>query len=244
MAGRKKKPVTLATVRLPSVRVDGAKRTNLAEMRKRREAEKIKEYQPVEDTRVAKVWYRQSRRDVAATKTAKQVKAMQAEKVRPRKMISSQRVKNPYFQPEHKITNDNPVEIDAAINIKESAVETMFARGVLDRAQKAAADKFRAFFEAMGGAGAAAMDYSKVVVDGGPSAEPLPERKANAGKELVKCRQLLGARLFALVCKVCGEGKALLEISVGKRDRLTAADNLRHALNDLADMWKLKTNRR
>ncbi len=239
MAKRKKQQITLA-----ALRVDGSKRTNLAEIRKRREAAKGKVRPPVEDNRVTKAWERQARRDIATVKTSKQAKAMQAEKARPRKIITSQRVKNPYFQPEHKITNDNPVEIDAAINIKESAVETLFARGVLDRAQKRAADRFRAFFEAMGGAGASAMDYSKVVVDGGPSAEPLPERKVNAGKELNACRLLLGARLFALVCKVCGEGKALLEISVGTRERLTAADNLRDALNDLADMWNMKTNRR
>lgn len=232
-------------ITLPALRIDGAKRINLADIRKRRDAAKKKQADaPIEDDRVANAWGRQTRRDIAIVKGTKEARAMQTELARPRKTVVVQRIKNPYFAPEHKITNDNPVEIDGNINIRESAVETLFARGVLDRAQKRAADKFRAFFEAMGGAGASAMDYSKDVVDGGPIAEPLSARMVNAGLELDRCRILLGLRIYDLVRKVCGEGRALLEISTGQRERLTAADNLRHALDDLAEMWNMRTNRR
>lgn len=146
---------------------------------------------------------------------------------------------NPYFAPEHREDSTNPKTIDAYVNIRESAVETLYSRGVLDRAQKRAADRFRSTWEAMGGAGAGAMDYSRDVVDGGAPREDINARRLDAGKELKRCRHLLGARIYDLVCKVCGQGLSLTEISEAKRDRLTAADNLRNGLNDLAEMWGL-----
>ena len=42
---------------------------------------------------------------------------------------------------------------------------------------------------------------------------------------------------YRLVCAVCGEGRALSDLFPVKRSRLTAADNLRAALDDMACMW-------
>lgn len=158
--------------------------------------------------------------------------------------VVSADVDNPYFQPEHFESPSNPKTITALVNIRESAVETLFARGQLDKAQKRAADRFRGFWEAMGGAGAKAMDYTREYVDGGRSAESLTDRQINAGKELMQARSLLGARNYDLVCKICGEGFALDEICRSKREKLTAADNLRSNLNDLAAMWGMLSTRR
>ncbi|MGN7878575.1 DUF6456 domain-containing protein [Ensifer sp. 22460] len=153
-------------------------------------------------------------------------------------------VANPYYSRAHPEGVTNPSTISAVINVRESAVTTLATRGVLDAAQVAAADRFRRLFEAMGGKGAGAIDYGREPVDGGTTREPITERQVSAGKELARCRELLGARLYWLVSAVCGEGRALHEVvGDGKRDRLTAADMLRMALDDLCGMWRLVTRR-
>ncbi|RVP07338.1 hypothetical protein CN083_15705 [Sinorhizobium meliloti] len=153
-------------------------------------------------------------------------------------------VPNPYFSRAHPPGPTNPRTIPAVVNVRESAVATMASRGVLDPAQVAAADRFRALFEAMGGKGAGAIDYGRERVDGGKAREPITERQMNAGRELARCRDLLGARLYGLVCAVCGEGYALHEVAgKEKRARLVAADMLRMGLDDLAAMWRLATRR-
>ncbi|TBB46292.1 hypothetical protein ELH49_20660 [Rhizobium ruizarguesonis] len=152
-------------------------------------------------------------------------------------------VPNPYYSLAHPTDAANPSTIPAVINVRESAITTMAARGVLDAAQVAAATRFRALWEAIGGKGAGAVDYGREHVDGGKARDPITERQANAGKELAKCRELLGVRLYGLVSAVCGEGYALTEIFTGKRERLTAADCLRMSLDDLAELWRLATRR-
>ncbi|WP_342028447.1 hypothetical protein [Rhizobium ecuadorense] len=130
------------------------------------------------------------------------------------------------------------------MNVRESAITTMAARGVLDAAQVAAADRFRRLWEMMGGKGAGAVDYGRERVDGGKAPDPITQRQANAGKELARCRALLGARMYGLVSAVAGEGYALHEVvGDGKRERLTAADMLRMGLDDLAELWRLATRR-
>lgn len=145
-------------------------------------------------------------------------------------------IENPYFDGNHEISPSNPKTIKVNKNIRESAIETLSSRGKLDKAQKEAADRFQRTWEACGGT-IGAMDYGREQVDGGGMTDPLSERQAEAGKDLAQCRTLLGARLYELVVKVCGQGLALQELSEDGRERLTAADNLRASLDDLAEMW-------
>ncbi|QPB21336.1 hypothetical protein [Rhizobium sp. 007] len=152
-------------------------------------------------------------------------------------------VPNPYFSRAHPADSANPRKIAAVVNIRESAITTLASRGVLDAAQVAAADRVRALFEAMGGKGASAIDYGREHVDGGKVRDPITERQVNSGKELARCRALLGARLYGLVSAVCGEGYSLTELLVSKRERLTAADMLRMGLDDLAGLWGIATRR-
>ncbi|MGR9055500.1 hypothetical protein ACU8NH_06230 [Rhizobium leguminosarum] len=152
-------------------------------------------------------------------------------------------IENPYFSRAHPAGATNPRDVVAMMNVRESAITTMAARGVLDAAQVAAATRFRALWEALGGKGAGAIDYGKEHVDGGKARDPITEREVNAGKELARCRALLGARMYGLVSAVAGEGYALTEIFEGKRERLTAADMLRMGLDDLAELWRLATRR-
>lgn len=146
-------------------------------------------------------------------------------------------MENPYFNGNHEISGTNPKMIGVVKNLRESAVETLFARGKLNDAQKRAADKFRSLWETLGGAGSGANDYSREYVDGGGAKDPIAQRQVDAGKALMECRNLIGVRNYDLVQKVCGQGLGLAQISSIKRDQLTAADNLRASLDDLAGLW-------
>ncbi len=146
-------------------------------------------------------------------------------------------MENPYFTTDHPVSSTNPRRIKVTKNLRESAIETLFARGKLDEAQKKAADRFRATWEACGGAGTGAMDYTRTHVDGGGARDPISERQVDAGKELASCRVLLGARNFSLVSKVCGQGLSFGDITTDQRAKLTMADNLRDSLDDLAAVW-------
>ena len=152
----------------------------------------------------------------------------------PRSNVIMREVENPYFQPEHPESSNNPKRIMAAINTQESAVETLFARGLIDRAQKRAADKFRALWETMGGK-VPSLDYTMDRVDGGGS--DVIGTRLTAAQELDQCRLMLGRRGYDLICRICGEGRALGELFSTNREKTTAADVLRAGLDDLAEMW-------
>lgn len=146
-------------------------------------------------------------------------------------------VENPYFSADHAESSSNPRRIKVVKNLRESAIETLYARGKLDDAQKKVADRFRATWEAAGGAGAGAMDYAQLRVDGGGTKDPISERQVDASKSLRSCRVLLGQRNYDLVVKVAGQGLSFSDITTSERTRNTLADNLRDALDDLGKMW-------
>jgi hypothetical protein len=154
-------------------------------------------------------------------------------------------IDNPYFARGHPISASNPERIAAVINVRESAITTLYARGKIDDAQKEAADRFRSLWETLGGKGASSIDPAREHVDGGKMPEPISERQVRAATELAKARLELGARGYWLVARICGEGCSLAEAmgSQRKRDALTAADNLRACLDDLAALWRLATRR-
>jgi len=149
-------------------------------------------------------------------------------------------VPNPDWRPAHDGEKGFPRNIMADKNTKESAVETLFARGFLAKAQKEAADRFRGHWEEAGGT-VASLDYTLDRVDGGKG-DPIAVRIA-AAQELDRVRRLIGLRGYEVLKLVCGEGRALTEISPHKRDRLTMADNLRADLDDLAVMWGIQVRR-
>lgn len=150
-------------------------------------------------------------------------------------------VENPGWRPARDGEKAFPRIISAQKNIRESAVETLYARGFLARAQKEAADRFRAFWEKAGGT-VRSLDHTLDRVDGGRG-DPLAARIA-AAYELKRCRQLIGSRGYEVLQLVCAEGRALAEITPHKRERLTMADNLRADLDDIAAMWGIRTARR
>lgn len=154
--------------------------------------------------------------------------------------IQKVQVENPYFSTAHPVCASNPKRVPASVNVRTDAVMTLFSRGLLDIAQKAAADRFAAVWQAAGGR-VQSLDYSQDRVDAGKS-DPMLARLA-AVQELTRCQALIGRRGFQVIEAICGEGKALSEIAQTKRERLTLADNLRADLDELALIWGLRTNR-
>lgn len=146
-------------------------------------------------------------------------------------------VENPHWSRDHHGRADNPRYIRAEINLRESAITAMHARELIDDAQAAAAVRFRRNWEAMGGKGAGAIDYSREPVDGGGMPETVSDRHLIAGRELHACRLQLGVRGYKLVSQVCGEGYQVSELFSEKRAQLSAMDALRGFLDDLAELW-------
>lgn len=151
--------------------------------------------------------------------------------------LQTEFVDNPYWRPDLEGEPSIPRKIRAAVNVRESAVGTLAARKLIDEGQAEAATRFRKHWEATGGAGAQAMDYSRDKVDGGQIADPIDISQMQAARKLAEAERVLGERNYELVRRVCGEGAAMTEIFTEKRDRLTATDNLRASLDDLARIW-------
>jgi hypothetical protein len=134
-----------------------------------------------------------------------------------------------------------PRDIQAVVNLKESAIETLFARKFLSKSQKQAADRFRELWESAGGK-SSSLDYTQDRVDGGRG-DPVTSKLA-ALQELSRARAYLGMRGYETVEAICGQGKALTDLAPHKRERLTMADNLRADLDDLGGMWGYQTKQR
>jgi hypothetical protein len=176
-------------------------------------------------------------------KVAQMAKRKQTDPHRSLRVIA---VDNPYYSRAHAGAATNPRYIDAVVNVRESAITTLASRGRIDPAQEAAANKFRALWEAVGGKGASAIDYGRDHVDGGTRSDPVTERQINAADELRRAHLALGDKGYWLVSRICGEGYALHEVTQppgSKRAKLAAAKDLRTYLDRLAAMWGLTTSR-
>lgn len=144
---------------------------------------------------------------------------------------------NPLYAPIHAGAAGNPRKISVAINLRESPVAMMAAKGHIDQSQLAAANHFRKLWEALGGSGAGAMDYTREPVDGGGAREPITDRQIDAGLKLKQAQMHIGVRAFGIVEKVCGEGVNVSDLGASHRERTTYADYLKHGLTDLSELW-------
>lgn len=151
--------------------------------------------------------------------------------------LQTEFIDNPDWRPDLEGEKGFPRKVRAAVNIRESAVGTLAARNLIDKAQAEAATRFRKHWETTGGVGARAIDYSRDKVDGGKIADPIELSQLRAAKKLEEAERTLGERNYNLVRSVCGEGKAMTELFMEKRERLTATDNLRASLDDLCRIW-------
>ena len=148
--------------------------------------------------------------------------------------IASIEIDNPFFSADHAESIANPKKICVLVNTRESAIVSLSVRGFLSPHQEAAASRFRRSFEIMQGMHGKKGFHEHVDMR---HASSISEDVLNAGQDLKDCRKLLGMRCYALVVEVCGNGKALSDMFHVKRERLTAADNLRASLDDMACMF-------
>lgn len=150
-------------------------------------------------------------------------------------------VENPNWSRAHDGDKSNPRFVKVEVNPKESGVSALAARGVINASQVAAADRFRALWEALGGSGAGAMDYTKEPVDGGGAVEPISIRQLSAGRDLKRASEALrkqyGEYAYRLVSYIAGEGRSIHELTETRRQRDTMTDNLRTYLSLLAKLW-------
>jgi hypothetical protein len=146
-------------------------------------------------------------------------------------------VDNPLFKRAHAGARWNPAKIDAARNMRESTFSALAGRKVLDHQQIAAARKFLGYYEAVGGSGAQAIDYSREPVDGGGAREAISDRQVDAGIKLKEAAGHLGHRAYSIVERVIGDGYTIAQISTNDRSKRTNADYLKDALDDLAALW-------
>jgi len=150
-------------------------------------------------------------------------------------------IPNPHYSKAHAGSVGNPETIWAAMNLRESPIAMMAAKGHLEKHQVEAAVKFRRLWEALGGAGAGSFDYAKEPVDGGGARESITDRQVDAGFQLDEARKHIGLRSFGIVEKVAGEGVPIARLGSNHREKTTLADYLKNALDDLAELWELKT---
>lgn len=144
---------------------------------------------------------------------------------------------NPMWSREHDGASGNPRTVIVAVNIHESAIGTMAARGLLDQAQLKAGDRLRYLLEKAGAGGARAIDYAREPVDGGNGKDPIPDMVIDAAKQLAQIQPLLGLRAYAILRTVISQGCELKDIAATHRERTTTADYIKDALDILAVHW-------
>lgn len=151
------------------------------------------------------------------------------------------RVHNPFYTADHAGEAWNPQKVKAFVNIKESAIGTLYSRGHINDAQWRAAGRFRLYWEKSGAKGASAIDYGHEQVDGGKAIDPLPDRVVEAVQQLNACKPVLGAKAFRLMIAIVGQGMEFNDLAETQRERKTLSDYIKDGLDELAVHWGYKT---
>lgn len=148
---------------------------------------------------------------------------------------------NPMFSRDHQESMSNPRRIKASFNMRESYVGWLWQKRLITDAEKKAADRVRHAFEALGGSGAKAIDYSKEPVDGGGAVSDITDRQITAGRTLREVHRMLGPQGHDLVMRMCGEGRWPQDMALDRRKRDYLSMRLRECLEHLAIMWGYQT---
>jgi hypothetical protein len=147
--------------------------------------------------------------------------------------LAETEVDNPFFSTDHPEGAGNPRKVRAFVNRGESAIINLRHRKLLNDHQFRAAIQFCHAWETMHEIRRNGL-HEYVDIRRQPS---IPDDVVDAGREMRRCREQLGLRNYMLLVAVCGYGKSLPEMFPVKRQRLTAADNLRASLDELAWIW-------
>lgn len=149
-------------------------------------------------------------------------------------------VDNPYYNPaQPEGVDGNDKKSPAIVDIRESAIETLYGRNQLSRMEKAGADEFRRLWETYAKANISAFDYSADRVSSGGRGGPVTEAQIAAREQLARIKRQIGVRGFDLLSKIAGQGMSLADVGKTNRERTTAADNLRTHLYDVAGILGL-----
>jgi hypothetical protein len=153
-------------------------------------------------------------------------------------------VDNPLYSRAHDGDRTNPRTIQAAYNPRSDYVAFLYAKKSIDDAEKEAATMFRAAYEAMGGAGAMAIDYSREYVDGGKAIQTITDRHLQASKTLKQARLALGEDGYSLTLKLAGECVWPKEIAPHDAQlREAIGIQFRQCLDMLSVLWGKKKHR-
>lgn len=154
--------------------------------------------------------------------------------------VSIVEVENPHYQRSHPESATNPRTIRSQFDMRESYAGFLHARGLINEAQKKAADRIRNAYERMGGVGAQAIDYSREVVDGGQIAQTVTDAHLDAARYLRQAFNHLGPEGYHLVVSFCGEGRWPKEFSRSNQMPKPGVQ-FRSLLTALAELWNWKT---
>ena len=172
-----------------------------------------------------------------AKSTAKRQDGFQSQHIE----IGTMKHENPGWTRAHDGEKWAPRYIHPTVNLRESAIVALRAKNAIDECQYGAAELFRRLFEAMGGKGARAIDYSREFVEGGRFPDPIGDHQIDADKRLAAAYEALakahGLYAWRLVGYICGEGRSVHELTDTRRQRDTMTDNLRTYLDCLASHW-------
>lgn len=149
-------------------------------------------------------------------------------------------VDNPLYSRDHDESRTNPRRTMAQFDMRESYPGFLAARGWIDDGQKRAADRVRACYERLGGAGAKAIDYAKEHVDGGQIAQTVTDAHLDAASVLRHARSILGPEGYGLVIRYCGEGYWPKDFTHNSPLDKTSY-SFRECLTALAEHWGWKT---
>lgn len=133
-------------------------------------------------------------------------------------------------------------------NIKHDVVEWLFARNLIDEAERQAGLEFAKLVEGAGIVGAKAIDFSRDVVDGGGALPDMAVQRIEATKRLIYLAEKIGRESYELLWVVLVNGIPLWEVAtqIDKSDGPTTqyrkryfARMFRNALNEAAIVWKM-----
>lgn len=154
------------------------------------------------------------------------------------------KIVNPYFDGRYRESKSNPRQITATINCKESPAAYWRYHNKITEAQYRVAVDIRRWFEIMGGAGAGAIDYSKVKVDTSITSDPITLRHLAASRKLRHVEETLNDKeLYKAFLSVCAAEERLKDLWPSSRKRAKMVEAVQWALEVLSEEFGYKTTK-
>ncbi|ATP12878.1 hypothetical protein BHOIPH791_13560 [Bartonella henselae] len=144
---------------------------------------------------------------------------------------------NPYFQPTHLESSNNPRTIKAIVNAGSRPIALLYAKGHISKAQYRAAERFYVYWRQSQSDLHMSPDYTRPKIACGQSYTHPIERQIEASNHLQKVKVLLGILGYSLIEQVVGYGQAIKDLNPSKRKQNSLADHLRDCLELLACHW-------